>query len=163
MKSRERFVTALHCGVPDRVPVYDFVGGRRIQQQLLGYTTDLYEPETQAKLARLLGFDAFPVFLGGFCGIEEEAHPEGAHFMDEWGVTYVKEGWPIMPQTATPIQSRADWSHYQMPNPGAPGGGYVLATDHSLHDDISLENIRAYVETAHRYGTYPLDLPESIP
>lgn len=70
MKSRERFVTALKCRIPDRVPVYDFIGSRRLQKQLLGYATDLYEPETQAKLAHLLGFDGFLVFLGGFCGIE---------------------------------------------------------------------------------------------
>ncbi len=40
----------------------------------------------------------------------------------------------------------------------APGGGYVLATDHSLHDDIPLANIRAYIETAKEHGTYPLKL-----
>jgi uroporphyrinogen decarboxylase len=38
----------------------------------------------------------------------------------------------------------------------APGGGYVLATDHSLHDDIPLENIYAYIEVAKEHGTYPL-------
>ena len=38
----------------------------------------------------------------------------------------------------------------------APGGGYILATDHSLHDDIPLENIRAYIEVAKKYGKYPL-------
>jgi uroporphyrinogen decarboxylase len=357
MKSRERFVAALRCGTPDRVPVYDFIGGRRLQKDLLGYSTDLYEPETQAKLASLLGFDGFLVFLGGFCGIEKEAHAEGSHYRDEWGVTYLKHGWPIMPQMAAPIKSRADWLNYRMPDPecesqgemilraaganpnelavlaailgpltmaywylmdpptfsaalyddpelvreicsayvdwavravecaarsgpidafyladdwgggtgllmspkhlrefflkpygeivaamkrlgvpvimhndgriwdvfddltatginayhpvekaagmdlgqvkrryggklcligninnkttmvsgtpedvrrealeclriAAPGGGYILATDHSLHDDIPLENIRAYVEVAHRYGTYPLNLPE---
>jgi uroporphyrinogen decarboxylase len=120
MKPRERFVTALRCGVPDRVPVYDFIGGRGLQQQLLGYTTDLYEAETQARLASLLGFDAFPVFLGGFCGVETEAHAEGSHYQDEWGVTYVKHGWPIMTQTATPIRSRADWTNYRMPDANAP-------------------------------------------
>jgi uroporphyrinogen decarboxylase len=41
----------------------------------------------------------------------------------------------------------------------APSGGYVLATDHSLHDDIPLENIYAYVQVARQYGTYPLKLP----
>jgi uroporphyrinogen decarboxylase len=40
----------------------------------------------------------------------------------------------------------------------APGGGYVMATDHSLHDDIPLENIEAYIETAKEYGRYPLKL-----
>ena len=115
MKSRERFVTALRCGIPDRVPVYDFIGGRGLQQQLLGYTTDLYDAETQAKLAGLLGFDAFPVFLGGFCGVEEEPHAPGSKYQDEWGVTYVQHGWPIMTQTASPIQSRADWQNYHLP------------------------------------------------
>ena len=37
----------------------------------------------------------------------------------------------------------------------APGGGYILATDHSLHDDIPLENILAYVGVAKENGTYP--------
>jgi uroporphyrinogen decarboxylase len=40
----------------------------------------------------------------------------------------------------------------------APGGGYVLATDHSLHDDIPLANIRAYIEVAKTHGSYPLKL-----
>jgi uroporphyrinogen decarboxylase len=121
MKPRERFVTALRCGTPDRVPVYDFVGGRGLQKQLLGYTTDLYEPETQAKLAAMLGFDGFLVFVDGFCGIEVEPHPEGTQYRDDWGVTYVKHGWPIMPHTATPIRCRADWSNYAMPDPSGAG------------------------------------------
>jgi uroporphyrinogen decarboxylase len=126
MKPRERFVTALRCGLPDRVPVYDFVGGRGLQKQLLGYTTDLYEPETQAKLAEALGFDGFLVFVDGFCGIEDVAHPEGAQYRDNWGVTYVKHGWPIMPHTATPIKCRADWSNYTMPDfRGAGRGGMI--------------------------------------
>jgi len=41
----------------------------------------------------------------------------------------------------------------------APGGGYILATDHSLHDDIPLENILAYVGLAREHGNYPLRLP----
>jgi uroporphyrinogen decarboxylase len=40
----------------------------------------------------------------------------------------------------------------------APGGGFVLATDHSLHDDIPLANIRAYIEVAKQHGAYPLKL-----
>ncbi len=120
MKPRERFVAALRCGIPDRVPVYDFVGSRRLQQQLLGYATDLYEAETQAKLAGLLGFDAFPVFLGGFCGVEDEPHAAGSKYEDEWGVTYVKHGWPIMTQTTAPIKSRSDWINYKMPDVSAP-------------------------------------------
>ena len=65
---------------------------------MLGDSTDLYEAETQAKLADLLGFDTFPVFIRGFCGVEDEAHLEGSRYEDKWGVTYVKQNWPIMAQ-----------------------------------------------------------------
>jgi uroporphyrinogen decarboxylase len=34
----------------------------------------------------------------------------------------------------------------------APGGGYVLASDHSLHDGIPLENIREMFRTGLEYG-----------
>jgi len=34
----------------------------------------------------------------------------------------------------------------------APGGGYVLASDHSLHDGIPVENIRALFQVGRDYG-----------
>ncbi len=37
-----------------------------------------------------------------------------------------------------------------------PGGGYVLASDHSLHDGIPVENIRAMVRSGREWGSYPL-------
>lgn len=41
-----------------------------------------------------------------------------------------------------------------------PGGGYILGSDHSLHDGIPVENIYAMVETVKKYGEYPLRLPD---
>lgn len=38
----------------------------------------------------------------------------------------------------------------------APGGGYILASDHSLHDDIPNRNVFALYEAGRRYGTYPI-------
>jgi uroporphyrinogen decarboxylase len=35
----------------------------------------------------------------------------------------------------------------------APGGGYVLASDHSLHDGISVDNIRALFDVGLAYGS----------
>jgi uroporphyrinogen decarboxylase len=35
-----------------------------------------------------------------------------------------------------------------------PGGGYVVASDHSLHDGIPVANILAMFETARREGVY---------
>jgi len=42
----------------------------------------------------------------------------------------------------------------------APGGGYILASDHSLNNSQKVENILAMIEAAKEYGCYPLDLPE---
>ena len=35
---------------------------------------------------------------------------------------------------------------------GAPGGGYILASDHSLHDGIPVENIRTMFRVGEEYG-----------
>lgn len=40
----------------------------------------------------------------------------------------------------------------------APGGGYLLASDHSLHDDIPNANVFALYEAGRRYGGYPVSL-----
>jgi Uroporphyrinogen decarboxylase (URO-D) len=36
----------------------------------------------------------------------------------------------------------------------APGGGFILGTSDSIREGTPMENIRAYFEAAHRYGTY---------
>jgi uroporphyrinogen decarboxylase len=40
----------------------------------------------------------------------------------------------------------------------APGGGYILASDHSLHDGIPMRNIWKMFETGKKYGKYPLSV-----
>jgi len=120
MKPRERFVTALKCEIPDRVPVYDFLFSRRLMKELLGYTTELYDGATQVKLATKLGLDGIFIPINGYCGFEEEVHAEGTLYLDEWGITYVKSGWPVMVQTDVPVKSRGDWNNYRLPDPRAP-------------------------------------------
>jgi uroporphyrinogen-III decarboxylase len=39
-----------------------------------------------------------------------------------------------------------------------PGGGYILGSDHSVHDDMPIVNILAMIETGRKYGAYPLDM-----
>ncbi|MCL1896857.1 MAG: hypothetical protein FWG03_09960 [Clostridiales bacterium] len=43
---------------------------------------------------------------------------------------------------------------------GAPGGGYVLGSDHSLNKGVKIENVMKMYETHKKYGAYPLRLPE---
>ena len=40
----------------------------------------------------------------------------------------------------------------------APGGGYVLASDHSVKDDMPNENIFTLYETGRKYGKYPISI-----
>jgi uroporphyrinogen decarboxylase len=40
----------------------------------------------------------------------------------------------------------------------APGGGYILCSDHSVHDDIPNENVFAIYDTGRKYGQYPIRL-----
>ena len=37
-----------------------------------------------------------------------------------------------------------------------PGYGYLLGSDHSLHDGIAVDRIRWMFDCARRYGRYPL-------
>ena len=39
----------------------------------------------------------------------------------------------------------------------AKGGGYVLSSDHSVHDDIPVENIEAILKAGREYGKYPIE------
>lgn len=38
----------------------------------------------------------------------------------------------------------------------ARGGGHILGSDHTLHEGASLENARALIESARKWGQYPL-------
>lgn len=41
---------------------------------------------------------------------------------------------------------------------GAPGGGYCLGSDHSVHDDIPNESVFTMYEAGRKYGKYPISL-----
>jgi len=36
----------------------------------------------------------------------------------------------------------------------SPGGGHILATDHSFHKGIPIENVYAFIKAGRRYGIY---------
>jgi len=115
MNSRERFLTALNGGIPDMVPIEEHLFSLKLQKEILGYSTELYDGATQTKLATKLGIDMVWAPINGFCGIEEISHKKDELYKDEWGVTYKKNGWPIIAQVDAPIKSREDWQNYKMP------------------------------------------------
>jgi uroporphyrinogen decarboxylase len=86
----------------------------------------LYDGATQAKLAAKLGIDTIWAPINGFCGVEDEPHKENEIYKDEWGVTYKKNGWPIIAQIDTPIKTREDWEKYKLPPVNTPGRLKIL-------------------------------------
>ncbi len=42
----------------------------------------------------------------------------------------------------------------------AKGGGYIPASDHSVPDNVPVENYECFVDLVRKHGTYPLDLEE---
>lgn len=41
----------------------------------------------------------------------------------------------------------------------SPGGGHILATDHSFHEGIPLKNVDTFLAACKKWGSYPLRLP----
>lgn len=134
MKPRERFITALRGGIPDRVPVHDHLFSQRLMQELLGYTTELYDGSAQILLAKKLEMDSLWTPINGFCGIEDIPHKQDEIYKDEWGVTYQKNGWPIIAQIDTPIKSREDWEKYKMPDVNTEGRLKILRDAYEEND-----------------------------
>ena len=116
MKPAERFITALKRGIPDRVPIFEFPFSQKLQEELIGYRTELYNGAAIAKVSQELGLDAIPVFMGGYCGFDFFGSEDDT-FTDDWGITYIKKGWPIRSQISSPIKDRKDWKKYIMPDP----------------------------------------------
>jgi len=54
----------------------------------------------------------------------------------------------------TPQQIEAQVRHLM--REVAPGGGYVFSTSNSVLMDVPIENLRAMLDAARRYGTYPI-------
>lgn len=120
MTSRERFLTALTGGTPDRVPIHEHLFSLKLQKELLGYNTILYDGKAQVELAAKLGIDSIWTPINGFCGIEETPHQKDEIYKDEWGVTYRKNGWPIIAQIGAPVKCREDWENYKLPEVNTP-------------------------------------------
>ena len=137
MNSRERFLTALRGGIPDRVPVWEYLFSRKLQKEIMGYNTELYDGATQAKMAARLGIDVVWAPVNGFCGIEDEPHAPDEIYKDEWGVTFRKNGWPIISQYHTPVKCRDDWKNYIIPQADIPGRTKIL-TEAILANDNDL-------------------------
>jgi uroporphyrinogen decarboxylase len=157
MNSKERFIIALKGGTPDRVPIWEYLFSLKLQKEVMGYNTQLYDGAMQTRMAAKLGLDVVWVPINGFCGIEDVPHLSNEIYTDEWGVTYQKNGWPIIAQIDTPIKSRADWAKYSLPKVDTPNRIGILKDVIEANRDYQLAVVAGFLGPFTMMSWYLLD------
>jgi uroporphyrinogen decarboxylase len=116
LKPKERFLVALKNGIPDRVPLIDWLFSQRLFKDVLGVVPQGLSGDLLVRCGREIGHDAVWIPFGGYAGI---SNSEGV-YRDEWGTTYQKDlsvSWPIDAPVDYPIQSPAEWATFNPPDP----------------------------------------------
>lgn len=123
MPPRERFLAALRCEEPDRVPVFDWITNRSLYSHQIGMKPRDFDPVLATRLNKSLGLDAVWVPVGGNPGLmgnySKNHWLDGHTFIDEWGITNRagEESWPLGFAIEHPIKSEYDWQGIQLPDP----------------------------------------------
>ena len=117
MKGKERFLISIMGGKPDRIPIWDFLEGKRIFKEVLGKEVKLTTGSDIAECSLKLGFDALFVAYGGFC--YSKNINIGDTYTDEWGVTYKNTGvsWPVDAPVDHPIKDEKDLNNWLKTKP----------------------------------------------
>ena len=123
MNGRERFLTALRGGVPDRVPLFETHFGLRYIRELLGPDVSPYHNvDDEIAMSRATGLDMVwtaPLGFTSFANIQLH----GERYQDEWGTWYGSDesSWPGSWMENTVVNSRAQWEALAIPDPVRPG------------------------------------------
>lgn len=136
MTRKERFLTALRVGKPDRVPMFDFLFQQPMYEALIGRKPECYNARDAVACALALEHDGVWIPFGGFSGYQPQTLSDKV-YIDEWGTTYQKDAasWPIDSPIAYPIQSRSDVDKYVPPDPTLPGRDAEIRLACSLPSD----------------------------
>lgn len=120
---KQRFLTALSGGQPDRVPLFDFLFSQNLYEHFLGYKPEAYNSEDAIALANALGLDGVHIAAGAADSFEAE-YPALEVVIDEWGTTQKINpavSWPTGGPFEHPVKNRSDWENYTLPDPFAKG------------------------------------------
>lgn len=114
MKGKERFLTALNNGIPDRVPTFDFIYSRYVFQKVLGQWPSRYDSEQAIRCALELGLDGAVIFP------ERKLHFISEDvYVDEWRTKFrrTNSSWPFDFPIEYPICEMIDLENYDPPKP----------------------------------------------
>ncbi|TFG58867.1 MAG: hypothetical protein E4H36_14845, partial [Spirochaetales bacterium] len=124
MTGRERFLTALTGGIPDRVPIFDFLDSQVFIERITGRWPQAYNAKDVMDATLSYGLDGAFIGYGGFGGFDttEEQEIDEKHYRDEWGTVYEKSAysWPTDAPVDFPIKGREDLKKYRLPDPELP-------------------------------------------
>ena len=122
-KSRKtRFLTALKGGIPDRIPMYDFLFNKDLYNRLLGRRPENYNARDAVECALALDHDGVFVPFGGGAGYGRSFISTDT-YRDEWGTTFRRTGasWPLDAPIDYPISDKRDLARLHIPDPSLAG------------------------------------------
>jgi uroporphyrinogen decarboxylase len=140
MTRKERFMTTVKlAGVPDRVPMFDFLFQEPIYEALIGHKPGAYNAKDAIELAIKLDHDGVWIPVGGYNGFQPK-YLSADTYVDEWGTTYrtTEYAWPIDAPVDYPIKSRDDWKQYVSPDPTLPGRTADVHAAIAMKEDIAI-------------------------
>jgi uroporphyrinogen decarboxylase len=122
MNSRERFMTALHGGIPDRVPLFEYYWAPPFINSVLGkLMSPHHNADDEVAMSRATGIDMVwtaPYGFTGLCTIQLH----GEEYVDEWGIHWGSDqtSWPGAWPAKEAVHSREDWEKLEIPDPYLP-------------------------------------------
>ncbi|MCP4165049.1 MAG: hypothetical protein GY759_04035 [Chloroflexi bacterium] len=123
MNKRERFLTALQGGVPDRVPVFEFYWGLPFIETVLGdrQVSVYHNADDEVAMSKATDIDMVYSAPYGFTAFTS-VQLHGEEYQDEWGTRWGsnQESWPGSWPICEVVKSRQDWKKLDIPDPTLP-------------------------------------------
>ena len=119
MTGKQRFVTALKGGIPDRLPLFDFLDSNLFIQRVIGRKPEAYLARDVMEATLTYGLDGAFIGYGGFGGYDSTAELALGenHYRDEWGTVWEKTtySWPSDAPVDHPLKEWSDLKKYRLP------------------------------------------------
>lgn len=121
MTSRERFMKAIKCEKPDRVPIFDYLFQKDIFEAVIKRRPETYNNKDVIECCLKLGIDAAALITDS----PQDFKPRflsNDMYIDEWGTARKIDNasWPTDAPVDFPIKDRIDFRNYKFPDPALP-------------------------------------------
>lgn len=119
MNARERFLTALRGGTPDRVPVYEFHWNPGFMQEVLGRPVGAHNVDDEVEMSRRTGIEMVWTPAYGFTALLNcQMEVADEHYRDDWGTQYGtnEHAWPAGWPEDFAVNSREAWERLTPPD-----------------------------------------------